>query len=323
MTLEEQYSEVLRELLSSGMPPDEADRQASAAVTPAGQPNRYANEQLASVGGFIGDPTKPGSNRFSTAVQPSGTSSYSPAPVMPPWMVEQAGQANELAGYNPQSVSDLQDAYGGLVQDPTSKDEEIQQAGVAKLRGLVDPNRLEDERKMAVGSIRGAAGNVPEKDVDAIDSAYKSGIPRFLDIVKAGGDPAEADATIFNPIRSSAKGLVMEKRYRESSGTSEKERSFVFEPAEFGIGSDKTIRLTPSGFVNQMPYLPEAARTNAMNMAYLREAGYETGQPQIQGAGGANGQTAQQFGSEAEARAAGAQTGDVVYLIGVGKVRLR
>jgi len=201
------------------MPPDEADRQASAAVTPAGQPNRYANEQIASVGGFIGDPTKPGSNRFSTAVQPNGTSSYSPAPVMPPWMVEQAGQANELSGYNPQSVSDLQDAYGGLVQDPTSKDEEIQQAGVAKLRGLVDPNRLEDERKMTVGALRGAAGNVSDDDIESIDAIYKAGIPRFLDGLRAGGDPQQLDNAIFGQARSSAKGLVMEKRYQESSAS--------------------------------------------------------------------------------------------------------
>ena len=299
MTLEEQYSEVLQELLSSGMPPDEADRQASAAVTPAGQPNRYANEQLASVGGFIGDPTKPGSNRFSTAVQPSGTSSYSPAPVMPPWMVEQAGQANNLPGLNPRSAQDFQDAYD------------------------VDLNKLVDEGKLAVAAVAGAAGEVPPKAVAEIEDGYNNAFDRFTTIVKAGGDPMETEAAVYGPLRSTAKAMVTQNRYRSPSGTSEKERSFVFEPAPFGYGSDKFITMAPSEFVNQMPYLPEGAQTNSVNMAYLRAAGYGTGQPQIPGAGGANGQAPQQFGSEAEARSAGAQTGDVVYLIGVGKVRLR
>lgn len=94
MTIEDQFSEALQQVLQDnpGISQSEAERIASQAVTPAGEPDRYVNEQLASVGGFIGDPAVPGSNRFSTAVQPNGTSSWTSGPVSP------AGTAFNVAG---------------------------------------------------------------------------------------------------------------------------------------------------------------------------------------------------------------------------------
>lgn len=215
MTLQEQY----QELIDAGYTPEEA----SAYVTPAGEPTRYAQEEIARLGGFIGDPSRPGSNVFTTAVVPSGISSYSPSPVAPPWMVQPAGQADSIPSYNPESVRDLMDAYGGTLKQPTSKLEEIQMAGIAKNRELINPNRLEDERKIAIGALEGSEQGIPQSKIDSIDSRYREAIPRFLSSVQAGGDPAELDAAILGPIRSDTKSLALAGRHREPTDPKEKE----------------------------------------------------------------------------------------------------
>lgn len=218
MTLAQQY----QELVDAGYTPDEA----RSYVVPAGD-SQYSTNELINKGGFIGDPNQPGSNAFDPTLGRQTTN------VLPPWMVQPAGQS-DIPGYNPQSVQDLMDAYGGPLKEPTNKQEEIQMAGIAKKRELVNPNRLEDERKIAIGALEGSEQELPKSAIASIDSRYKAAIPRYISAVQAGGDPYELDASIFGPLRSETKSLALSGRHLKHDEKDPVEKSLLQEVVSAG-----------------------------------------------------------------------------------------
>lgn len=283
MTLQQQY----QELVDAGYTPDEA----RSYVVPAGD-SQYSTNELINKGGFIGDPNQPGSNAFDPTLGRQTTN------VLPHWMVEPAGQSAAIPGINAQSALDFQDAYG------------------------IDPRKLEDERKVVIGTLSGSEEPPPQKEIDAIDAGYKDAFNRLGPILAAGADAKEAVDSLYGPLRSEAKSLMLGGRHKQST-PKEKEESFIIQKGRFGIEPDLTARLTPSGFLGQIQYLPEYSRTNAANLAILRGAGLIAGAGGIELAGGNKPSAATSFKTEAQARASGAVSGDVVYLDGIGKVRLR
>lgn len=205
MTLQQQY----QELIDAGYTPEEA----RAYVVPAGD-TAYSTNELINTGGFIGDPNQPGSNTFSATVRPSGISSYSAPQPVPPWMIQPAGQAGSIPGINPQSALDFQDAYG------------------------IDPRKLDDERKMIVGTLEGSEEPVPQKAIDAIDAGYKDAFNRLGPILAAGADAKETVDSLYGPLRSSAKELMLASRHREAKTSDPQEKLLMQEVAS----ADKRLK---------------------------------------------------------------------------------
>jgi hypothetical protein len=107
-------------------------------------------------------------------------------------VVQPAGQAFNLPGPSQSSVRDVRDYYG------------------------IDLNALEDERKVAIGTLKGASSAVPENEIAAVDSGYKDAMTRLVPILASGEDPKRAIENLIDPLRSTTKALTLEHRYQES-----------------------------------------------------------------------------------------------------------
>lgn len=259
MTIEDQFSEALQQVLQDnpGISQAEAERIASQAVTPAGEPDRYVNEQVASLGGFIGDPAVPGSNRFSTAVQPNGTSSWTSGPVAP------AGTAFNVAGDRWSTAAAQRSDAGASAED---------------VNAVINvPAQAIDKALITLAG----AWDVPKGTITALRKKGDQALEDSIKLINSGMNPGEAQTTKLQPFLNEVAGVAAEYKHREALKTKEDKYAFVIEPSEFGIGQDKTAHITPTGFAKVFPYLPESSRTNAVNMAYLRAAGYEDGQPPV------------------------------------------
>lgn len=235
MTLAQQY----QELVDAGYTPDEA----RSYVVPAGD-SQYSTNELINKGGFIGDPNQPGSNAFDPTLGRQTTN------VLPPWMVQPAGQAASIPGVNAQSALDFQDAYG------------------------IDPRKLEDERKVVIGTLSGSEEPPPQKEIDAIDAGYKDAFNRLGPILAAGTDAKEAVDSLYGPLRSSAKELMLAGRHRESdkSDIQEKLLAQEFAAADKAEKSAKRELAMKTGGVEEV--IP--ASTNVTSPWYTFGLGSKT-----------------------------------------------
>lgn len=235
MTLAQQY----QELVDAGYTPDEA----RSYVVPAGD-SQYSTNELIKKGGFIGDPNQPGSNAFDPTLGRQTTNA------LPPWMVQPSGQSASIPGVNAQSALDFQDAYG------------------------IDPRKLEDERKIVIGTLSGSEEPPPQKAIDAIDAGYKDAFNRLGPILAAGTDAKEAVDSLYGPLRSSAKELMLAGRHRESdkSDIQEKLLAQEFAAADKAEKSAKRELAMKTGGVEEV--IP--ASTNVTSPWYTFGLGAKT-----------------------------------------------
>lgn len=284
---------------------------------------------------FIGNPVT-GENLWEEDMPLNGISGWT-APLTEeqvarlPWNqgVVPAGGAFRLPGVDPETYRAWSEGYGPETADKVLR-EPIRQA------------------EQAVGILEGLRGGVPDSEINRVKAGFNEAVNRLPPLVQAGMDVNEADALLLAPLRDQTQSLAAKYKYQQPSSAGEK----YMNVAGVGLvrvapGEDPKVVIKPE----EKQKLPQEVQSavSEMEKAWVKaQYGFQTAggmyqepnpdlasrleqsikatrdkwlKPPEPKPGSSN--AIRSFGSETAARQAGLGSGDVVYLIGIGKVRLK